>query len=389
MLRYLLKDVLSINPFYRKKLKEIDTGTKTIDDLRVLPFTTKEEMRDAFPQNLSSGYTAKTCVHETTSGSTGSVLDIYHDKSAFDYYNSILFRMYSGYNFKLWYRIAYTRFKPKKKEVFEYFGAFRRYYIPVHYSAQDQLDLLVQYKPEAISAYPSFLHEIARAIEEDGRTIPVPKFIISHSELLTDPMKTYIESVFGCPVYRDYSSFEAHSIANECTDGGMHIHLDNTIVEVVKDGEPAAPGETGEIVVTNLLNRAMPFIRYKTGDLGAFDENVCTCGRGFPLLKMIEGREDEHLILPSGRNVSPRISDLLNFVFHDYILKFQIIQKKKDKIIIKVVKKEIYDEKTTMKLIEETQKYIPEPVEIEVVEVDDIKRTGRGKFRAVISEVRK
>jgi phenylacetate-CoA ligase len=391
MLKSLLKDVYHTNPFYKKKLEGLDiTGVKTISDLSPLPFTTKNEMREAFPRNLSSGYCAKNCIVESTSGSTGDVLDVYHDTSAYDYYDCIGFRAYKGYDYRLKYKIAYTRFDPVKKELFEYFGLFERYNIPVYYSAQTQLNLLLKYNPEVISAYPSFLHEVARLIEEErSAAVPRPKFIVSHSELLTNPAKAYIESVFDCPVYRDYASFEVHCIANECTHGGMHIHLDSTIVEIIKDGKPAAPGEIGEIVVTNLRNRAMPFIRYKTGDIGAFDEDMCSCGRGLPLLKMIEGRKDEYLILPSGEKISPRIFDLLPYMFHDYISKFQIIQKKKNRIILKIVKKEKYNEKTENMLIAEIRKYLGELIEIHIVDVDNIERTGRGKFRAVINEIAK
>ena len=387
MLRSLLKDIYRTNPFYKRKFNEVPIADiKTTDDLRNLPFTTKDELREAFPRDLSVGYTAENCIHESTSGSTGDVLNIYHNRAALDYYDAIAFREYKGFNYHLTYRIAYTRFEPVEKKIFEYVGLFRMYYIPVHCTAQEQLDLLIMYNPDVISAYPSCLYEMGKIIERNNTHI-APKFIISHSELLTGPAREYIESVFNCPVYNNYSSFEVHNIAAECTHKNMHIHADNNVVEIVRDGEPAAPGEVGEIVVTNLSNRAMPFIRYRTGDFGAFDEDVCNCGRGLPLLKMIEGRNDEYLHLPSGRRVSPRIFDPLDVLFHEYASKFQIVQKEKGKFIIKVVKRENYTKNVTTLLINEAQKCVCEPVEVEVVTVDDIERTERGKFRAVISEV--
>ena len=386
LLRSLLRDIHDINPYYRKKLDGFP-NIQTVDDLGKLPFTTKDELREAFPQNLSRGYTTSDCIHDSTSGSTGDVLNIYHDRAAYDYYEAISIRVYRGFNYKLKYRIAYTRFDPIKKEFYEKLGIFRRHYIPVHYSPQDQLNLILKYQPEVISAYPSSLYEIGRLIEEDHVPVKTPKFIISHSELLTDPTRRYIQSVFNCPVFNEYSSFEMHFIASECTDHGMHIHMDGNVVEIIKDGERAAPGETGEIVITNLHNRAMPFIRYRTGDFGAIDEDTCTCGRGLPLLKMIEGREDEFITLPSGARVSPRVFDPLDLIFHDYVSKFQIVQKTRKKFVIKVVRRKEYTKEISNLLIKEAQKCVSEPIEVEVVEVDDIERTGRGKFRAVISEV--
>ncbi len=388
MLRSLLKDVYHINPFYRRKFEGSPIADiRTLDDLDVLPFTTKDELRDAFPRDLSKTYTVADCIHESTSGSTGDVLNVYHDPVAYDYYDSMKFREYRAYKCSLKYRIAYLRYEPSPKEPFENFGLLRRYYIPVHYSPQKQFDLIAECDPHVLSAYPSSLYEIAKLVEKNDTDNISPKFIVSHSELLTENMRKYLHSVFGCPVHNEYSSFEVHNIATECMHDSMHIHLDNNIVEIIRDGEACASGEVGEIVVTNLKNRAMPFIRYRTGDFGAFDDSVCPCGRGLPLLKMIEGRKDEYLTLPSGMQVSPRVFDPLDLIFHKYVSKFQIIQKERGKFVIKVVKREGYTEEISTLLREEAKKCVPEDVDVEVLEVDDIRRTGRGKFRAVISEV--
>ena len=384
MLRSLLKDVYRINPFYKRKFEGTPPVT-TLDDLKMFPFTTKDELRAAFPQDLSRGYTKSACIHESTSGSTGDVLNIYHDLSAYDYYNAISIRAYKGFNYNLRQKIAYVRFEPTRKGFYEYFGFFSRFYVPVHHSPQEQLDLILRYNPHVLSAYPSSLLEIGRLMKEDD--LIRPTFIISHSELLTQPMRECLQETFDCPVFNEYSSFEMHYIASECTHHRMHIHMDSNLVEIIKDGEPASPGETGEIVITNLHNRAMPFIRYKTGDFGAFDEDSCTCGRGLPLLKFIEGRADEYLILPSGKRVSPRVFDPLDLIFHRYVSKFQIIQKEREKFIIKVVKGKEYSQAVTDLLMKEAQKCVPESIEVKIIEVGDIERTGRGKFRAVISEV--
>jgi phenylacetate-CoA ligase len=387
MLRNLLKDVVHMNPFYKRKLKAVDSKRiRTRDNLSQIPFTTKDELRGAFPQNLSAGYKIEDCVHESTSGSAGDVLNIFHDQAAYDYYSAIGFREYAGYSYKLKYKISCIRFEPYETQLYERIGLFQRCFVPVTYPAERQLALLLKQNPHVISAYPSSLYEIAKLFEETNSRINL-KFIISNSEVLTDHVRKYIESVFGCPVYNDYSSFEMHNIASECTHQRMHLHIDCNLVEIIKDGEEAAPGEKGEIVITNLRNRAMPFIQYCTGDYGVMSEEPCTCGRGLPLLHMVEGRRDEYLTLASGGRISPRIFDPLDFVFHPYVSKFQIIQKKKDEFVIKVVKKQNYSDQITIMLIEKAKKCFPEPIEVEIVPVEDIKRTGRGKLRAVINEV--
>lgn len=387
--RALFKDVTHINPFYKEKLKNININSiKTIHDLQKIPFTTKDELRDAFPRDLSSGYTVENCVHESTSGSTGDVLNIYHNSEAFDYYTALGMREYVWWGYKPFYNVTYIRFEHFEKTIFETIGLLKRKYIPVTLSAEKQLNMLLEQAPDVIFGYPSSLYEIGKLIEEHNIQIKNPKFINSNSELLTEPTREYIKSVFGCSVYNEYSSFEVHSIASECPKKRMHIHLDNNIVEVIKDGEQVEPGERGEIVVTNLHNKAMPFIRYRTGDIGALSDQHCECGRGLPLLDMIEGRKDEFLHLPSGGKISPRVFDPLDFIFHEYVLKFQIIQKKKDLFVIKVVPRAEYSDQVRKKLIREAKNCFPEPITVEVTEVEDIKRTGRGKLRAVLNRVK-
>jgi phenylacetate-CoA ligase len=387
--RALLKNVIRINPFYKKKLKGVPIDTiETIQDLKHIPFTTKDELREAFPQDISSGYTAADCVHESTSGSTGDVLNIYHDPAAYDFFIALGMREYTWWRYNPRYTMLYIRYEHFKKTAFESIRLLRRKRISVTSSAEKQLALLLEQAPDVICGYPSSLYEIGKLIEERNIKIKTPKFINSNSELLTEPIREYIESVFGCPVYNEYSSFEVHSIATECSKKEMHIHMDNNILEVIKDGEQVGPGEKGEIVVTNLRNQAMPFIRYRTGDIGVLSDEQCSCGRGLPLLEMIEGRKDEFLHLPSGGKISPRVFDPLDFIFHDYVLKFQIIQMKIDSFIIKVVPRPEYGDDVRKKLIREAKNCFPESISVEVVEVEDINRTGRGKLRAVLNKVK-
>ncbi|MGC1120889.1 MAG: hypothetical protein WBA22_07320 [Candidatus Methanofastidiosia archaeon] len=385
--RSLLREVSRTNMFYKKKLENINVEEiQSIEDLSAIPFTTKDELREAFPGAISKGYTLKGCIHESTSGSTGDVLNIYHDPVAYSFYDAVSLREYVGFHLWPWYKMSYIRFESQPKRLFEHLGLLRKYYVPVTASAEKQLRLAQSHNPQVISGYPSSLYEMARIYKED----PVPldlRMVLCNSEVLTDTTREYLESAFGCPVYNDYSSFELHNIGAECSFKSMHIHIDNNIVEIIKDGEQAAPGETGEIVVTNIRNRAMPFIRYRTGDYGALSEELCPCGRGLPVLKSIEGRKDEYLVLPSGGHVSPRVFDPLDLIFHQYVSKFQIVQKQKNKFLIKLVRGANYHDDVTKTLIKEAKKCFPQPIDVEVIPVEDISRTGRCKLRAVLCEV--
>ena len=106
---------------------------------------------------------------------------------------------------------------------------------------------------------------------------------------------------FKVPVANGYGSREAGFIAHECPEGGMHITAENVIVEIVDArSQPVSTGESGEIVVTHLDAYAMPFIRYRTGDIGRLKPGRCACGRGLPLIDVVEGRTTDFLYLPDG-----------------------------------------------------------------------------------------
>src|SRR5258707_1233614 len=124
--------------------------------------------------------------------------------------------------------------------------------------------------------------------------------------VLHDWQRRAIERAFGCPVTNRYGCEEVSLIACECErHGGLHVNADGIYLEVVRtDGTPAEPGEAGSLLVTDLVNRAMPLLCYQVGDVGALSERRCACGRGLPLLDRLEGREADYVVTPRGQLVS-------------------------------------------------------------------------------------
>ncbi|MDV7397759.1 hypothetical protein RZS08_40540, partial [Arthrospira platensis SPKY1] len=121
-------------------------------------------------------------------------------------------------------------------------------------------------------------------------------------------------------MYDEYSTEETWMVASQCRRHRYHIFIDNVWMEFLDDeGRGVAPGQVGEIVLTATRSRAMPFIRYKIGDLGRYSAAKCGCGLGFPVLESFEGRADDSFILPSGKFVSSL--KVLN-TFTTYITKY-------------------------------------------------------------------
>jgi len=168
---------------------------------------------------------------------------------------------------------------------------------------------------------------------------------------------------------------------------------DSAVIEFLDDdGEPVANGEVGEIVTTGLFNYAMPMIRYKLGDFGIPVEDRCSCGRSWPLIKNIEGRTQDTLILSNGKKVLPHMlfarinRELENNLF--CVSQFQIVQEKRNKLIIKIVKGKKYHKKVLQKIIHNLRGFLnrlDEEISIEIDFVEKIMPNRSGKFHKIIS----
>ena len=166
----------------------------------------------------------------------------------------------------------------------------------------------------------------------------------------------------------------------------MHVTADNLYVEILVDGCPALPGETGEVVVTDLHNYAMPFLRYRNGDLATASDRQCPCGRGLPLIEEMCGRTLDVLQTPEGRRIS---GVFVPMFFKDYawVEEFQLEQTALDRIDVRIKPAAGYQPDLLPYLQQDLQRRIGASVRLEYHVVDKIPRTATGKHRPVISRL--
>jgi phenylacetate-CoA ligase len=268
-------------------------------------------------------------------------------------------------------------------------GILRKICLSVFDDTEDLLDNLSENKPDVISGYPSILRLLAKKIKEDSIRGINPRLMFTHAELLDDKTRDIINSVFGVELSDLYGCMEVGPISWQCSmHDKYHINIDYLIVEFIKDNEIVNPGERGEIVVTGLHSFAMPFIRYKIGDFGIPIDEKCNCGRGLPLMKGIEGRIVDSIILPSGRIISPYVLTCITENIPG-INRYQIIQKNKNLIILRYIKNEKFSKKTIDKIKENYKRFLGNDIEINPVCVDELIPDKSGKFRVVKSLVSK
>lgn len=164
---------------------------------------------------------------------------------------------------------------------------------------------LEEVRPVLFKALPEYLRGLARFARESGRRLPAIPLVKPMGAHLAAPVRAEIDEAFGTLSRMDYGCREMGSLAFDCRyRDGLHVLTDQFLIEVVRDGAPVPPGEVGNVLVTDLWNRATPLIRYQIGDIGRMHWEPCPCGRQSPRL-WLEGRLEDTVVTPAGRVLTP------------------------------------------------------------------------------------
>lgn len=392
-LRHILKHAYENIAFYHQRFntaKVKPSDIKSVENLRKIPVLTKSEVQRNFNSLISTGIEIERCRKHETSGTTGLPLTIIAEKRASPIIVANKLRHYVENGGKL-FRDRYVLLLPVRHSYkptllgsfLKHLGILRRVLMCTQDPIDDVIDMLVNLEPDVIDGCPSFLLLLARELEKRGNVIQ-PRLVFASGELLDARSRKLINSAFEVEIFDVYGCTEAGNIAWECSEhAGYHMNMDLVVTEFVKDGEHTTEGETGEIILTPLWNYAMPLIRYKVGDIGTSSNESCPCGRGLPLMKVLEGRFEDFIVLPSGRIISPLdascyVEDI------EGIAEYRIIQEAKDNFIIQLVLKEGYSEDVFLRLRDRFTSGFGEDVTINIDVVDAIPRDS--KLRRVVSK---
>lgn len=203
-----------------------------------------------------------------------------------------------------------------------------------------------EYQPSWLLLQPvmaMFLIELVKKYS----LLPIPsiRYIEMSGEMLTRGLRNELKNIFQCKVANQYGAIEVNSIAYECPLGNMHCMEENVFTEILdEDGNPQPDGEEGNIYVTSLQNRIMPFIRYKTGDRGYICKEDCGCGRKGRVLCLTQGRETDWIQTASGKRINPyvlmRPIENINRMLDNPIMQFQVVQRGYSEFTYKLVAEE-------------------------------------------------
>lgn len=373
---------------------------KGTDDLARIHILEKETVKKSPEKFIAQNLKKSSLIKEHTGGTTGSPLTIYVTSKAVQFNFAMgESRIRHWYGTKLGDTTAaflgrtIVPISQDHPPFWRYNKSWNEYlFSTFHLNSENvryYIDKLKKINPAIIIGYPTPVYIVARSINDTHQEGFIkPKLIWLSSETLQDYQRKAIEKAFGTKVCNAYSQAELAAFISECPEGGVHISPEYGLTEFI----PLKGGETEglyEIVATGLFNYAMPFIRYRTGDIVTLDKaKKCSCGRELPVVDEIIGRDDNVLVTPQGTCISSAPLSLV-FEFCENVEEAQLIQDKNDHIIVRLVKRKSYTPKDEKYLQNELCKRIGSGIKIEFQYVPEIERTKMGKYRFLISEVGK
>jgi len=394
-----IDSALSRFPFYKDVVIKHRGSIDGPITLQELPVWTREHQREFFDQQDSppdSSY-----VHQT-SGSTGLPVRFHITRASYEWRTAIMDRSYSWAraeegqrSFYIWagaqkapplmHRLKRALHLSLQRRTF--FDAFRQF------GEEERAQccrMINRTRPTSIVGYTGMLVDLARfARDNPGALIWKPKTMVNAAEGLLDGQRELLENNLVDEVFLSYGSREFMNIAMECeAHNGYHIVTDNIVVEVVDDSGGVLPaGEPGRIVVTDLRNLATPFIRYEIGDYGTLaTDEPCSCGRPFPRLLSIDGRQQDVIVAADGRKLTGLYITYLMRQF-DWIDGYQVVQERVDKITIRLLTTVSLSPELEAPIRAGIEKKLGADMQVALEQVDELSRKANGKVELVISKL--
>lgn len=310
-LRRMIRHAYETVPFYRKLWDAHKIGPDSVritDDIVQLPIINKAMVKQAGKQILSQAYPVESLLTLTTSGSTGKPVKIYRNKSFEHLIAASKLRSYFANGYSLSDKIAVWNMLGPKPKIYHRFGIHREENIRRDTPLEKQFAVLKEKQPEIFATNASQLLELGRYLKQNQLALEYkPKRIFTDSENLMPGIRTYIHESFGTYPRDIYGSREFGLIAWQCEKrSGYHLNSDLLHVEILDPltGQAVGEGKSGQVVITDFFNFGSPLIRFNIEDIAVFTREKCSCGRNLPMIKEIEGREYDYVVLPSGDRIS-------------------------------------------------------------------------------------
>lgn len=380
-------------PFYRRRFEMngiTPLDIRTPEDLKALPVLTKTELRCHNQELLARTIPPDSCVQDETVGSGGMPVCFWVDRERLDSRRASLDRhnAWAGLYPGTWHAHL-SGLRPSVGAGARKIGWRERLVdrcLLLNTSLMGDRDLrqyialLRRFRPRVLVAYAQSAVFFARYCEQNNIRDIHFRTVIVTAEMLLPGQRALLEEVFHAQVFNRYSSREFSVIASDCPEmKGMHINADTLIVEVERSANAGV--RAGRVLITDLLNRAMPLIRYEIGDVASpLETAICSCGRAFPRIANVRGRVTDFLVTTDDRRISgvplaAIASDMLQ------VRQIQFVQRDRAHVQLRVVPGQNYGADTIEELRRRLNPLFFGNTELSIVTVEQIQPERLGKFR--------
>ncbi len=375
-------------PYYRRTLgRHRSRFNAMIEalDLSELPILTKNDVRAHFAELQAENASRYSPSITQTSGSSGTPTQFTVDRSSHIAHFAAIWRVLNWAGYRFGDRMAdLTGYIPRRGELFEWDPRLNCLHLSSFNFTPDNVRLYVErlrrFRPVMFKAYPSSLDLFCRWVREQGLEVPRPRSILTCAESLLEHQQASIRETFARPHYDFYNQNERAALISTCGEGRYHVHEEYSFVELVRpDGRAGAAG----VVASTLHNRAMPLIRYDTGDLAELDDlEPCACGRRSRTVRRIVGRIEDIVITPDGRHVG-RLDAA--FKYSPGVRLSRIVQDRVESIRVELVRGPTYRPSDAETIERELRARLGDAIAIEFEFVADIPPERNGKIKFVVS----
>jgi phenylacetate-CoA ligase len=398
-LNRLLEHAYKNVPYYTRVFDERGIkpeDIKIFSDLKKLPYLTKDIVKNNLEELVARNYERRNLEVIYTGGTTSIPAKFYiepqRDKAR---EWAFISRLWSciGYDAKKINRYVILRSNIPENGVYEYKGRdlILSSYRMTEENMRSYIELMEDFNPDFVQAYPSSIYLLSRYILRNNIKLKIPKLksILCSSENLYEDQKPDIEKAFGVRVYNFYGHSEHACIAGECEQSSyFHIQSEYGYTEIINEcgQDVCCEDEVGEIVATGFNNYAMPFIRYRTGDLLVNTNEKCKCGRNYKLIKKIEGRSQEFLVDEALTLMRASRAIRATKCIREKISGFQYVQNEPGKLVLNIQACEIVLDEEIKAVRKVFHSYYP-GIELEINFVENIGRTIRGKYKYLVQNL--
>jgi phenylacetate-CoA ligase len=390
-------------PFYRERFDSAGFNPacfSDFSDLSRIPYLTKDDLQKNLHQLVARNFSKEKLILDASGGSTGKPTNFYKDIRRYQEGRADQIRhdRWCGWDLgekrvMLWgaQREFDTQFSTKYRLVEKYVHrayGFNAFDISEN-MVVEYIEMMKSIKPTMIIAYANVAYLFAKIIESHDIDLSHLRLkgLICSAETLTEQKRNSIESAFCCKALNRYGSREVGLIASECLEqDGLHINSDSVYLEVEKGGRATALGEPGEIIVTDLWNYGMPFIRYQMGDVGIKSSQSCNCGRSLPKIKEVQGRVSDFFIDARGGLVH---GEYFTHLFYglEGVEQFQLVQETIDRITLNIIPGRDFAPAILDPVVCKIKQCIGADVTVDIKKSDSSFIEASGKFRFTISKL--